>query len=534
MIDDILNAWAQLQDLDQQLSTEYARLGLAPNILKIPCTGPDVPVRVQDILFIESAGRCSRIYLRTGESAAVGSRKAGKAVNGYRPVLSNTGFSIGEAEQALSHWPQFQRLNDGFLVNLHHVQSVGSHPTRSRDFEVLLSGGHALPVPESRAPLLLRWFQTDSLRKVSPWHHQWGAAIYLDNLRPFDKELQYMSGEELRQHFTHPRTGRFQTRELMANFIWEYYHLMQRGLRYPVMGNIRTFWYILKPTLARALQSAAVASRNQRCPDSYGSQTRLRFRQDGKAVNGYRLPEEQLTPGGINSEKHYAQLLQVFQRMIVRYRLFRFADFDFTDEGERFYALGDKHPEIVLVSEKSGHFQRLQLLQREFGITIISLGGMPSVLTSEYFSQLLQSKIPASKPLKIISIVDYNPSGAIILKSFAAQLAHQGHKHLAAVHNLLTPEIFTPEELKTIVEPIPLKFKADQTKARRWLEAGGGINGQPLGLESEALVLNPDRFRQVFLTAFKQLTGKPRKLKVTVSQAYRPLEMTTTENLLVL
>jgi hypothetical protein len=483
MIQDILATWAQLQDLDQQLSTEYARLGLAPNTLKIPCTGPDTPVRVQDILFIESAGRRSRIYLRTGD-----------------PVLSNTGFSIGEAEQALSHWPQFQRLNDGFLVNLHHVQAVGSHPTRSRDFEVSLSGGHALPVPESRAPLLLRWFQTDSLRKVSPWHHQWGAAIYLDNLRPFDKELQHMTGEELRQHFTHPRTGRFQTRELMANFIWEYYHLMQRGLRHPVMGNIRTFWYILKPTLARALQ----------------------------------LPEEQLSPGGISSEKHYAQLLQVFQRMIVRYRLFRFADFDFTDEGERFYALGEKHPEIVLVSEKSGHFRRLQLLQREFGITIISLGGMPSVLTSEYFSQLLQSKLPASKPLKIISIVDYNPSGAIILKSFAAQLAHQGHKHLAAVHNLLTPDIFTPEELKTIVEPIPLKSKADQTKARRWLEAGGGINGQPLGLESEALVLNPDRFRQVFLNAFKQLTGKPRKLKVTGSQPYRPLEMATTENLLVL
>ena len=532
MINSILNTWEQLQDLNQQLETEYARLGLAPNILQIPCTGPNVPVAVQDILFIESAGRRSRVYLRTG-----------------KPILSNTGFSIGEAEQALSHWPQFQRLNDGFLVNLHHVQSVGSHPTRSRDFEVSLPGGHALPVPESRAPLLLRWFQTDSLRKVSPWHHRWGAAVYLDNLLPFDKELSLMTGEELRQHFTHPRTGRFQTREFMANFIWEYYHLMQRGLRHPVMGNIRTFWYILKPTLARALQSAAVDSRNQCCPDSYGSQARLRFRQDGKAVNGYRLPEEQLSPGGINSErqplpegltdgdsnaKHYAQLLQVFQRMIVRYRLFRFADFDFTDEGERFYALGEKHPEIVLVSEKSGHFRRLQLLQREFGITIISLGGMPSVLTSEYFSQLLQSKLPASKPLKIISIVDYNPSGAIILKSFAAQLAHQGHKHLAAVHNLLTPDIFTPEELKTIVEPIPLKSKADQTKARRWLEAGGGINGQPLGLESEALVLNPDRFRQVFLNAFKQLTGKPRKLKATGSQAYRPLEMATTENLFTL
>jgi hypothetical protein len=361
-----------------------------------------------------------------------------------------------------------------------------------------------------------------------------------------------MTGPELRQHFTHPRTEHFQTREFMANFIWEYYHLMRRGLRQPVMGNLRTFWYILKPTLARAF----TASENE---------------------------DNQFSD--FNSEKHYAQLLQVFQRMIVRYRLFSFHDFDFTDEGQRFYALGSKHPDIILVSEKNGHFRRLQMLQKEFGVTIISLGGMPSVLTSEYFSDLLKSSFPASRPLKIISIVDYNPSGAIILKSFAAQLAHQGHKHLASVQNLLTPEIFTPDELKAIVEPIPMKSKADQTKARRWLKAGGGINGQPLGLESEALVLDMKRFRQVFLDALgqlstgvsvpspvvkapsgavhgckdsflvnsqgaspttgakledsltpdaKQLSPDQPKLKPAQVLTYSPLEMVTTENLLVL
>ena len=45
MIEDILNTWEQLQDLNQQLNTEYARLGLGRNLsfLTLPS---DITARV--------------------------------------------------------------------------------------------------------------------------------------------------------------------------------------------------------------------------------------------------------------------------------------------------------------------------------------------------------------------------------------------------------------------------------------------------------------------------------------------------------
>lgn len=473
LVKEILSLWGQACELEQLQQVEYARLGLSPVLLSIPAAGPDQVVKVQDISLIESEGRRCRVHLRDGQS-----------------FLSNTAFSLSRAAKVLANWSQFQRVHEACLVNLHHVEAVGSHPVQVRDYLLRLAGGQAVTVPEPRAPVVMRWFGLHSLRKVEPFHRQWGAAFYLENLRPFPKELRLMTSEELHQYFDHPRTGHFQAQEFMANFIWEYYQLMRRGLRPPVQGNIRTFWYVLKPTLSKAIP--------------------------------------------LKSEKHYALMLDVFQRMVTRYGLFKFKDFDFNDEGEQFYQLGEKVPHIILVAEKTGHYKRLQALQKEFGMSIIGLGGMPSVLTTEYFAAALaKARNPkALAGVHVISITDFDPSGAIILKSFIAQLANEGIKHLASVQPLLIPARFSPDEIPAITEPVPFKTKADQTKAERWIAAGGGIDGKPLGIESEALILDAVRFRAVFLEAFNQvLTGKPSRPKAL---RYHPLQMETTENLLQL
>lgn len=472
---DILALWEQIGELERLQQLEYARLGQSAALLTIPVSGPDRVVHVQDIALIEADGRRCRVHLRAGET-----------------ILSNTAFPLARAVDALVAWPQFQRLHESALVNLHQVESVGSHPLQVRDYQLRLVGGQNVTVPETRAPMLMRWFGLESLRKVKPLHRRWGAAFYLENLRPFPKQLRLMNADELRAHFAHPRTGKIQARELIANFIWEYYQLMNRGLRPPIQGNIRTFWYLLKPTLAKVVT--------------------------------------------IQGQKQYAIMLDVFQRMAVRHKLFKFRDFDFTDEGQQFYQLGDRHPQIILVSEKTGHYKRLQALQQEFGFTLIALGGMPSILTTEYFTVGLSKALRASKArggVHILSITDYNPSGAIILKAFTTQLAHEGIKHLTSVQNLLLPSHFSPDELQAVTEPLPLKTKADQTKAERWLAAGGGVDGKPLGIESEALILNAPHFRQVLQDAFQQAVSgaaarKPRR------QSYAPLEMTTTESLLQL
>lgn len=469
LVKEILALWDQAAELAQLQQTEYARLGLSSALLNIPAAGPDRVVKIQDIAAIEAAGRRCRVHLVSGET-----------------ILSNTAFSLPRAARALAGWPQFQRVHEGCLANLHQTEAMGSHPLQVRDYQLRLKGGQAVTVPESRAGVLQRWFSLDSLRKVEPFHRQWGAAVYLENLRPFPKELRLMSAEELHRYFDHPRTGKFQTQEFIANFIWEYYLLMRRGLRPPVQGNIRTFWYVLKPTLSKAID--------------------------------------------LQSEKHYAIMLNVFQRLVTRYALFKFKDFDFTDEGEQFYQLGDRHPRIILVAEKTGHYKRLQALQREFGVSIISLGGMPSILTTEYFADALTRARGDKGPAKthVISITDYDPSGAIILKSFLAQLAFEGVKH-PAVQLLLTPANFSPDEIPHITEPIPLKTKADQTKAERWIAAGGGVDGKPLGIESEALILDAARFRAVFLKAFNQAQTSASDRQQ--ASDYRPLELDTTENL---
>lgn len=464
LLKEIQELWSQARELEQLQQTEYARLGLCPALMSIPAAGPDRVVKIQEIAAIEAEGRRCRVHLVSGET-----------------ILTNTAFSLPRAARALAGWSQFQRVHEGCLANLHQVEAVSSHPLQVRDYQLRLTGGLAVTVPESRAGVVKRWFSLDSLRKVEPFHRKWGAAFYLENLRPFPKELRLMTPEELHRCFDHPRTGRFQIQEFVANFIWEYYQLMRRGLRPPVQGNIRTFWYVLKPTLSKAIE--------------------------------------------LQSEKHYAIMLNIFQRMVTRYGLFKFKDFDFNDEGEQFYEIGFRHPRIILVAEKTGHYKRLQALQNEFGVSIIALGGMPSILTTEYFAAALAETRSFKPDTHVISITDYDPSGAIILKSFIAQLAFEGVKR-PTVQPLLVPGHFTPDEIPNITEPIPLKTKADQTKAERWIAAGGGVDGKPLGIESEALILDAARFRAVFLEAFNQAQAGAK------ASNYHPLELETTENLL--
>ena len=231
-------------------------------------------------------------------------------------------------------------------------------------------------------------------------------------------------------------------------------------------------------------------------------------------------------------------MLDAFQRLIVRYGMLKFRDFSFSDEGQRFYVPGTERINVLLVAEKKGHFRRLQSLQEEYGMTIVALGGMPSLLNSEYFASNLGPKL-AKKPLHIISIVDYNPAGALILKAFLAQLQHEGVSAPVSIQHLVVPEHFDPEELQAIAEPVPMNSKADRTKARRWIEAGGGINGEPRGIESEALVLYRDRLKG-FLEQALDKTDAPEGLvspaKSSASEStskYSPEALQTEEELLV-
>ena len=92
-----------------------------------------------------------------------------------------------------------------------------------------------------------------------------------------------------------------------------------------------------------------------------------------------------------------------------------------------------------------------------------------------------------------MSLTDYDPAGYSIARSFFAQVQESlrglgieaYHKRLG-----LEPWQLTQEELAQNV------YEPKETGLEEWLEETGGVNGQPLGLELDALPI--DRLRLMF------------------------------------
>ena len=412
----------------------------------------DKSIKVNDIQFITTSENGLTI---TDSSSCV--------------FYTKTSVSFSDIEKYLLSFPQFVRTHEKFLVNLNHVDYFSPSPTEPQ--------GRTITFKNSKSQALLsaynsqkvkNFFNTKTLEHVEPWNEQYQAIID-ENLRSFDKEIRFMTSDELKNNFKYSSTGEFNIREFMANMIWEYYNLLLIGKRDPIEGNIRTFWYYLKPTLSKAVS--------------------------------------------INSQSQYGIMIDTFRKLVVEHKLFKYKDFGFISDSEGNYILGNSKPNIILVGEKAGHLKKLKRLQDEFGVTVAVLGGMPSILSTEYLVDELEKAFDIKeKPVHLITLVDYNPSSAIIYKTFMAQLKHEGIKNLLSVSHLLTPDSFSKEELPHVTDQIAVTSPADKTKLKKWLDEGNGVDlgdgiKQPLGIETEALILDFDKLRTLFLNKLENINS---------------------------
>jgi hypothetical protein len=387
---------------------------------------------------------------------------------GNKHIIKSS-MTIGNIEKLFLNFPQFIRTHENYIVNINELDYFSPSETekqgktlsfRSTGFKAFLSA--------SNSDKVKRYFNIKSLDHVEPWNEKYQSIID-ENLRSFEKEIRFMPIEELKNNFKYQSTGEFNIREFMANMIWEYYNLLQAGKRDPIEGNIRTFWYYLKPTLSKAVT--------------------------------------------IDSMSQYGIMINTFRDLIVNHRLFKYKDFGFISDSEGNYILGNQHPNIILVGEKAGHLKKLKRIQEEYGITIAVLGGMPSILSTEYLVDELEKVFDIKeKPVHLITLVDYNPSSAIIAATFNNQLKHQEVKNIVSISHLLTPDSFTKDELPHVTDQIAVTSPADKTKLRKWLEAGGGVDfgdgiKQPLGIETEALILDFERLKALFKNSFDKISN---------------------------
>jgi len=207
---------------------------------------------------------------------------------------------------------------------------------------------------------------------------------------------------------------------LMRNIVWQTRERIIKGEKPPLKELLRTFWYMyIKPTLSRA---------------------------------------EALT----QETDQYAQLIDNIVFMVKEIEVMEYKDIGFRDDNQANRKIG-ANANIILFSEKLGHQEFLSEIADKYNISILALGGQPSVLNAEYFVDTLkQARIGLQRSFYLFSIVDYDPSGWIIRDAFINNLKFYGIPNTRVI-DLIHPDMLTPEEVKLaryrIKEPEEMRVK---------------------------------------------------------------------------
>lgn len=172
--------------------------------------------------------------------------------------------------------------------------------------------------------------------------------------------------------------------------------------------------------------------------------------------------------------------------------------------------VGAHFPWVILFTEKDAIYPQVEALAQLYGVSAISGGGQPShACTENTVRAIVRSEAfrrEQPEAIVILALTDYDPAGYSIAESQFAQVedavnnlsdAERGRlQNVFTVRLGLEPEQLTPEARKIkSYEPKP-KGLDD------WYQKTGGVDGQRLGLESDALPLS--RLRAMFAEGIEQ------------------------------
>jgi len=214
---------------------------------------------------------------------------------------------------------------------------------------------------------------------------------------------------------------------LMRNIIWQNRERIISGKKPPLKELIRTFWYMyIKPTLSRC-ESLSDKPDNQ-----------------------------------------YRQLIAILADMIKEHDLMRYKDIGFRDDRKTYRKVG-AYANIILFAEKAGHHEFLTDIADKYKISILALGGKPSIMNIEYFvDDLKKHGVHLNRSFYLFSIVDFDPHGHIVRDSFIEGLEFYGVRNITLV-DLVHPDMLTPQEIEMSKYRLSQK-KRDEALNQRWLK----------------------------------------------------------------
>jgi hypothetical protein len=286
-------------------------------------------------------------------------------------------------------------------------------------------------------------------------------ALYKKHaIRSFDVLIHDQPKEWLLANFASGATDYpLNVSALMRNIIWQTRERILAKDKPPLKELVRTFWYMyIKPTLSRA--------------------------------------------GALTHETdQYNQLVDTLVLMVKDWQLMDYKDIGFRDENRANRTVG-LNANVILYSEKVGHQDFLAEMAGLYQVSVLALGGQPSVMNIEYFVDDLKARgVDVRRSFYLFSIVDYDTSGSIIRDAFIDDLARYGITHVKNT-DLIHPDMLSPEEIKLARFLIP-DTQSTAKKNTAWLrqirrmhyknqvhlgpELGPGGRRILFGLESESV-----------------------------------------------
>jgi hypothetical protein len=164
--------------------------------------------------------------------------------------------------------------------------------------------------------------------------------------------------------------------------------------------------------------------------------------------------------------------------------------------------VGAHFPWVILFVEKDTIWPQVEVVASLYGVSAISGGGQPSnACTENTVNEIMQSEAYTDRqPITVLSLTDYDPAGYSIANAQFTQVQETvaGSCDVCHIRLGVEPGQLTPEErAQNTYEP-------PRGKAlREWFWQTGGVDGQPLGIELDALPLS--RLRVMFAEAIRQL-----------------------------
>lgn len=372
--------------------------------------------------------------------------------------------TIGQGNLEARRHPDMVKAGHGLYVNGRRIREI-RNPSGEKHFYLEMDDGFQAPLGQTGPYPMWRTLAEDlglpHLYFLEP-RPETARVLEHEGLRDWPRLLLDMDEEFLRAEFAE------NPRRLIGNAVLQVARTLSAGNPADYGFDHRGMWYLL---IVQLLHRAGLAgAADAVAGEPLGWETTLDelewLARDRKA-SLYKL---------------YEGILTAF---VGEYRLFDYRGLGFSEARPELRFLGTRHPEVVLVAEKGTLLRSVRELVRLFGCSAIVLGGQPSYLAMEFFSEAL-GPLLGGRPIRQIDFCDHDPDGYNIGKSVSRHFGRFG-LDVESRGRLIRPERFTEEEIRRYALPLHPGSEAIRRKIENWIAETGGIGGLGLGLHADLL-----------------------------------------------